>query len=409
MEINNLDIELERKIMSHREINKSAIARKYGIDRHTVSRHLNKIEGTIKKRKRRDCKIIEYENEIIDMLLDGCTIKSIYMFLLNLTAIEDLKTYSNFKQYVRRWYSEYFVEGKHLTPRYRYETPPGEQLQFDWVSPLSLHLKDGTLLTFNLWNATLGFSRKHFYKVTETIAEKDVRNCLIECIIYFGGIPKKLLTDNMSAIVAIRGNSKYVHSTFRQFVKDIGSQLQLCKCRHSYTKGKVESANKYQNWIKPYDYKFENKGALFATIQDILNQSNYQINTTTGLPPDYLFKAKEKGTLLPLPSVFLLNSYLNFNEEKTVNISSLIYYKRAWYGVPHEYINKKVLVKEENNLVFVFSLKLKLIATYDLKDEGIHYAKSLYNIAKGFNETLDEFNNRIDSNLRQLSKYQEKI
>ncbi len=78
----------------------------------------------------------------------------------------------------------------------------------------------------------------------------------------------------------------------------------------------------------------------------------------------------------------------------------MIYYKRAWYGVPHEYINKKVLVKEENNLVFVFSLKLKLIATYDLKDEGIHYAKSLYNIAKGFNETLDEFNNRIDSNLR---------
>lgn len=68
--------------------------------------------------------------------------------------------------------------------------------------------------------------------------------------------------------------------------------------------------------------------------------------------------------------------------EKVVNISSLISYKGASYGVPKTYINKKVFLKEEKNLIFIYSNKLEFIAVYEIKESGIHYSKGLYDLAK---------------------------
>ena len=61
--------------------------------------------------------IADYEAEIKEKLEDGDSIKSIYMSLLNRTSFDSLKSYSNFKQYVNRWYFDSKVEGKHLVPK----------------------------------------------------------------------------------------------------------------------------------------------------------------------------------------------------------------------------------------------------------------------------------------------------
>lgn len=267
--------------MTHKEINKTQLAKKYQVDRHTIARHLDAIELGKIPRKRRECRILFYEDEIKDCLRNGDQIKSIYMSILNKDDYEKIRSYSNFKQYVNRWFSEDKIEGKKTIVRYRFETPPGELLEFDWISPLHLHLITGELVTFNVWNATLCFSRDHYYKAVETITEDDFKQCFVESLIFFQGVPKRALTDNMSAIVNIRGNRKSIHPTVQQFMKDLGVKLELCKARHAYTKGKVESSNKYQNWLDPYDYRFKDKADLVFTVGQILNQANYQVNSET--------------------------------------------------------------------------------------------------------------------------------
>lgn len=406
MKINELDAELLNLIMNHAEINFSSLARKFGVERHTIARHYKSINFGKKLRKRRITSILAFEDEIKERLEHGNSIKSIYMSLLNRTTLEKLGSYSNFKQYINRWYKDAKIKGKTEIVRYRYETPPGDQIQFDWVEDISLHLSNGELVKFNLWNATLGYSRYHHFRVVDSITEEDMKTCFISSVVFFGGIPKRALTDNMTAIVAIRGNKKYIHPTVIQFFKDLGTKLELCKVRHSYTKGKVEVSNKYQNWLNPYDSKFKTKSDLFIAVEQILNQSNYQINSETKVAPALLFK-KEKGTLGKLPNIEILKSYLTNLFPKTVNISSLIDFKGAKYGVPKEYISKKVFVKEEKNTIVIFNSELKKLAIYEKQQEGIHYAKGLYNVAKMKNETEEDFNYRIEKNLKMLSKIQE--
>ncbi len=406
MNIEELDKEILFDIMNHRTINKSALAKKYGIDRHTIARHIDNIEGDTNKRKLRQCHILNYKDEIIEMLLEGNYIKAIYMSILNRTTYEELGSYSNFKQYVERHFKEYYIQGKQQIAKYRYETEPGEQLQFDWVTPLSLHLKNGVLVTFSIWNGTLGFSRRHFFKIAEGSTEDDFKSCLIQNLITIGGVPTKSLTDNMSAIVTIKNGKKYIHPSVRQFMKDLDLRLDLCKPRHPETKGKVETANKYQSRINPYDFKFETKADLFRGLEEILNQSNYQINSATGIAPIVLFK-KEKGALNPLPSLKLLKSYMPCLITKLVNVSSLIDYKGAKYGVPSAYISKKVYIKEEEKNIIIYDLKLKELQIYEKFESGIHYAKGLYLIAKMKNESEEEYNLRIEKNLKRLANIKE--
>lgn len=109
MILDELDTELERKIMKHQSIYFTQLGRKYGVDRHTISRHYEAFKNGPSKRKRRKSLIIDYETEIKEMLKEGDSIKYIYMFLLNRTSFDLLKSYSNFKQYINRWYKDFKI------------------------------------------------------------------------------------------------------------------------------------------------------------------------------------------------------------------------------------------------------------------------------------------------------------
>lgn len=92
------DLEQAKRIMKHKSIvNFSSLARKYGVDRHTIQRHYLRIKNGPLIRKRRKSLIAVYEAEIKEKLEDSDSIKSIYMSLLNRMSFDSLKSYSNFK------------------------------------------------------------------------------------------------------------------------------------------------------------------------------------------------------------------------------------------------------------------------------------------------------------------------
>ena len=93
---------------------------------------------------------------------------------------------------------------------------------------------------------------------------------------YIKGIPKEILTDNMSSIVDTKTRKFY--KEFISFVKDMGTYARHCKPKHPYTKGKDESANRFMSWLIPYNHEFENEQELIKIIEEINLKVNKQVN-----------------------------------------------------------------------------------------------------------------------------------
>ena len=402
MIIEELDNEIERLILTHRKINKSLLAEKYGVDRHTIDRHIKIAEGGTKERKKRQCGLLKYYEIIENQFKVETCIKSVYMYVLNISSFEEIGTYSNFKQYVERHFNDIRKETKDKIVKYRFETPPGDQLQFDWVENIKLHLQDGTLIIFNIWSATLGYSRRHIFKVVFSLTEATFKKCLIETLIIIGGSINRVLTDNMSAIVNINRGNKKIHPTVIQFMKDLDIKLELCKVRHAYTKGKVEVSNKYQNWLSPYDYKFKTKQDLIKGVEEILDQSNYQKNSETKVAPMVLYEL-EKPKLKKLPNKELLIKYHSDFIKLKVSNSCLVQYNGAKYGLPSQCINKQVLLDNSNDLLTFYDLSLNKLTVYPVYDSGIHYSEGLYSICKMKGESEENYKKRVGNNLKLLA------
>ena len=94
----------------------------------------------------------------------------------------------------------------------------------------------------------------------------NVFDCLITSFKATGGVPREILFDNMASVVDLKGNHRHVNEKMRTFAKDFNFKIKLCKPRHAYTKGKVESLNKFLSWLYPYQGEFETEEQLIAII-----------------------------------------------------------------------------------------------------------------------------------------------
>ena len=255
---------------------------------------------------------------------------------------------------------------------------------------------------FNVFSATLGASRLHVFRYSKTKTRFDVQRCLIETFKFIAGVPKEILTDNMSCIFDY--SKRQFASDFKHFCKDMGTVPKHCKVRTPNTKGKVESSNRFMQWLIPYNYEFETEEDLINIISTITKKVNTSINQTTGVTPIMLFN-KEKEYLLPLPNKDLLNSYLD--DTKTVKVSNgfLVYFRGNQYSVPPKFANKTVQLKEQDNKLYIYH-NTNLIAMHDISSKKINYLEEHYKIGMSqcFNCTYDNLEQKVKDNLALFDK-----
>ena len=154
--------------------NFSELERTYGINRHTIKKYYDGYEGSSPIRNKTS-KIDPYYDEIkIKIELAGVNIMSLYQYFHDKDS--KIGTYSNFKKYLKK---HNLKPIKNINAHPRYETEPGEQLQFDWKEDLKMISKNGELFEFNIFSATLGFSRLHDFVYTKTKTREDLERCLI--------------------------------------------------------------------------------------------------------------------------------------------------------------------------------------------------------------------------------------
>ena len=246
-------------------------------------------------------------------------------------------------------------------------------------------------------------SRLHVFLYSKYKTRIDVQRCLIKTFEFIGGIPKELLTDNMSSIVNEKTHK--FNKEFISFVKDMNIYAKKCKPKHPFTKGKDESANRFINWLIPYNHEFEDEQELIKIINDINKRVNKQVNSTIGVAPIMLFN-KEKEYLNPLPNKKILDQYLIDTLHVKISNESLFYYKGKRYSVPSKFIDHTLDIQEDNNKLYVYYSK-NLITIHDISKNNInykeeHYVEGLTNIIK--NKTQEQIEELAKKNLELLNK-----
>ena len=377
--------------------NYSELSRIYKLDRRTIEKYNNGYSKSEIKRNRKS-KLDKYHDEIKEKLeLPGITIAGLYQYFMK---IENIGTYSNFYNYIK---IKKLKPKKNNKVHLRFETEYGKQLQFDWKEDIQMISKNGEIFEFNIFSATLGASRMHVFIYSKFKTRVDVERCLVKTFEYIEGVPKEILTDNMSSIVDTKTGKFY--KEFISFVKDIGTYAKHCKPKHPYTKGKDESANRFMSWLIPYNHEFEDEQELIKIIEEINLKVNKQVNSSIGVAPIMLFN-KEKEYLKPLPNKEILKQYLKDTIRVKVSNSSLFYYKGKRYSVPNKFIDHTLDIQENDNKLYVYYNK-ELITIHEITEKNInykeeHYIEGLKNILK--NKEQEEIEKLAKENLENLNK-----
>ena len=193
-------------------------------------------------------------------------------------------------------------------PVVRFETAPGEQLQVDWVE-----FRKGAH-PLHAFCATLGFSRASYVEFVTDMKVQTLVTCHERAFEAFGGVPKRVLYDNMKTVVLERdrhgeGQHRY-HAGFLDYAKHCGFVIKLCRPYRAKTKGKVERFNGYlrRSFYVPLASRLKQSGLQLDVVtanievtrwlQDIANE---RVHGTTAVQPSVRLK-QERACLQALPA-----------------------------------------------------------------------------------------------------------
>ena len=385
--------------LSGEKPNFSKLGREYGIDRRTVKRYYDGYAGKPATRNK-PSKLDQYETVIRQkMEIKGASIRGVYEFLRDKHG-DAVGTYSNFRKYVL---SHGMTPKRKAKGHPRFETVPGLQAQADWKEDLQLMSSLGETFTIQVFDYKLGYSRYCQFTYKRTRTQQEVFDSLIQSFIATGGVPREILFDNMRSIVDIVDGKRRINSKARQFAKDFGFKIKLAKPRHSFTKGKVETINKFVDWLRVYEGEFETEDDLIRIVQRINDRVNTEICQATNVPPILLFQ-KEKDMLQPLPSSHVIDSYREYDRTTKVQKDSLVVFRKSRYSVPPKYIGKTVHLKTFGNDLRIY-FEGRCIAQHKISDKRINYDRDHYlELLKPLVKS-DDIESFAEQNLRQFDNF----
>jgi transposase len=218
-------------------------------------------------------------------------------------------------------------------PVRRYETQPGEQMQFDWGE--FTYEEAGVAHKVFGFLAILSYSRMRFACFTKRTDAPTLMRCLMAAFEYFGGLPQRVLTDRMKSVLAKveEGGAFQWHAGFSDFMASVGVIPRVCKPYPPQTKGKVErTVGVLKSGFWP--------GVTFTDLDDLNAQArawcdrlNGQPHATTRVPPRERWLQE---ALRPLPADWTTNwAWERFaTEERKVSWDGYISYDGVLYGLP---------------------------------------------------------------------------
>lgn len=340
------------------KVNISKISKHLGIDRKTTRNYLKGIKP--KTSRNRTKYLDEYREKMIKILNDEFRefdyVDHFYRFMKREYDINCSRV--TFNRYIRNNddLNKLFKSNSSDKFTERFETLPGQQIQFDLKEKVPMINEKGVKTLVYIPTITFGWSRYNYRKIILDTKTETLLSFLAEAFESFGGVPKEIVIDNLKAFVEkarFKNNDAILNSKFEQFCKDYGIIVKPCVARRPQTKGKTETQNKKVDELKNYNGHFSDLNEIHDLLEKINSEDNKGISQATKLPRILLFN-KEKGELNPLPSKDIRSKYHLKLSEVHVSKESLISYKSNKYSVPKKYIGFKVGLVVINNELQIY-------------------------------------------------------
>jgi transposase len=314
-----------------------AIARELGVARNTVRKYVRGVPMAT-PRRRRPSKLDPFKDQIRRWVeqdhLRNC--EELYRRLVALGYTGKISILKDFVRPLRP------PVGGASRPVLRYESKPGEQMQFDWGEVT--YEQEGVPRKVFGFTAVLSYSRMRFVTFVKRTDSPTLIRCLLEAFAYFGGLPQRVLTDRMKTVLLDgQGEELRWHPVFNDLMRSLGVTPRVCKPYTPQTKGKVERSVaivKHSFW----------PGVTFTDLDDLNRQAlvwcaarNERVHRTTQQRPCERW-ADER--LQPLPQGWVWDRFAA--EERQVSWEGYVSYDGVLYGVPAsaQVCGKRVQIRE---------------------------------------------------------------
>ena len=298
---------------------------------------------------------------ILAKLEVGLTAQRIYQDLITEHSFDG--KYHSVRRYVRL-----LGEGEAL-PFRRMECAPGEEAQVDFGSGIAITDAQGRKRHTHVFRIVLSHSRKGYSEAVYRQTTDYFLACLENAFVYFGGVPKTLVLDNLKA--AVQTPDWYdpeLNPKLRSFADHYGVAILPTRPRTPRHKGKIESGVGY---VK----KNALRGRSFASLEEE-NQclwrweetvADRRVHGTTRQQVGKVFTEVERPALGPLP----LERFPFFQEgQRSVNRDGHVEVARAYYSAPPEYLGRRVWVRWDSRTVRLFNQRLEQIAIHARLEPG---------------------------------------
>lgn len=302
-----------------------------------------------------------YRKHIEAKLVQGLSATRIHQDLTSEHGFEG--SYYSVRRFVLR------LQAKTPLPFRRIETAPGEEAQIDFGTGAWVIGEDGKRRRPWMFRIVLSHSRKAYSEVVWRQTTDNFISAIENAFYYFGGVPKRLVIDNLKA--AVKRADWYdpeVHPKLQSFAAHYGTAFVPTKPYRPEHKGKVESSVKYakNNGLKGHVFK------CLADQNDHLldweeSVADTRIHGTTKKQVRKQFEAVERATLLPLPP----DRFAMFHEaRRVVSRDGHIEVAGAFYSAPAEYVSRTVWARWDSRLVRIFNSRWQQLAVHSRSEPG---------------------------------------
>ena len=254
-------------------------------------------------------------------------------------------------------------------PFRRMECGPGEEAQVDFGSGAPVLQPDGTRRRTHVFRIVLSHSRKAYSESVYRQTTESFVRCLENAFWHFGGVPQRLVLDNLrAAVTKADWFDPELNPQVVSFAAHYGTALLPTRPYMPRHKGKVE---------RGVDYVQENalRGRKFDTLEEQnrflltweATVADTRLHGTTRKQVGKHFETVERAALQRLPA----ERFPCFRESRrTVHRDGHVEVEKAYYSVPPEYLARPVWVRWDARLVRIFDERMKSIAVHVKHEPG---------------------------------------
>lgn len=325
-------------------LSKRAIARRLGCSRDTVYRALASEDPPSRRSVRRRSIIDPYKPKIEALIHKEPELSAV-------RVLEEISKegYGGEITLVRNYLREIRPSRGRIYQEVEY--PPGDAMQVDWGDCGSVKVGE-TRRKIYVFVAALCFSRMLYIEFSLTQAKEKFYRAIVNALRFFGGIPARLIVDNLkAAVLEGSGRRARFHPEFEALCA-YHRRIEPVACERNdpESKGIVEGAVRYvkHNGLKGRDLVTLADYQTHAVYwrDDIANVRTHK--TTRERPVDRL--EKEREFLRPLPEIPYDTDEL---VTTLVTPHARVVFDTNRYSVPPDVVRKEVIVRADDDWLSV--------------------------------------------------------